>query len=376
MPRVTRPILLFVLTVAWAAKGRVAYSAPSDALWNVGTPARGQPVVVGTSAYFLGDDHKVRAVDVETGGVKWTTSTGEAGSAMPGAHLVAADGLVIVGDYNVVAFDQVTGVQRWRFRPVTGYGAGLYIGSVGKGVVFAGSPAGVMYAIDTRTGRERWVVVLDEGRAATVFRPLSEGANVVAGYTVFQTPKRGGVIVVDAETGALRWKKPFPPSADATLPTNWAGGPLIVDGLVIATSGEGVIHALALSNKRELWTIANPARWPNATADFRPLARAGDLLLAGSLNGDVVAYDLRTLQLRWRKEPEEGSVSFEISSDSESVFVPFASGSVIAFDVRDGSVQWRRGGSSSGYIWPPIVSGGKIYFAGSQSGLSAFAPTR
>jgi outer membrane protein assembly factor BamB len=77
--------------------------------------------------------------------------------------------------------------------------------------------------------------------------------------------------------------------------------------------------------------------------DFRPVARAADTLVAGSLTGQVVAYDLGTRQQRWRVAPVAASVAFGLAADRTVVYVPYLSGDLVALDMRDGSERWRTG---------------------------------
>src|SRR5262249_54452597 len=151
--------------------------------------------------------------------------------------------LVIAGDFDVLAFDRVSGVRRWSFSPVDGYGPGVYLGGAGAGAVFAGSPAGRLYAIDDESGSLRWSALVENPDETTVFQPATDGHLVVAGYTTFPAPAVGGVVALDAATGRRLWRTAFPRGADASLATGWAGGPVFADRFIAATSGDGRIHA-------------------------------------------------------------------------------------------------------------------------------------
>src|SRR5262249_37385875 len=151
-----------------------------------------------------------------------------------GSLVVLANDEVIVGDYNVVAFDKRDGALRWRFTPTDGYAPGMYLGGVAGDLIFAGSPAGRLYAIDRRSGHARWAHRVDAGAETTVFAPVADEEMVVAGYTTFAAPQTGGVVALDAATGRLRWRMPFPVAAGAMPDAGWSGGLAIVDGTVVA----------------------------------------------------------------------------------------------------------------------------------------------
>src|SRR6476659_684708 len=115
--------------------------------WQVVAAGRGQPAVRGDTAWFLTRTHDVLAVDVGTGRLRWRRSTGEPGDETLGSSVVAVDDRIVAGDYALLAMDARTGQRLWRFEPSDGYGPGLYLGVAGNGLVFAGSPAGRLYAV-------------------------------------------------------------------------------------------------------------------------------------------------------------------------------------------------------------------------------------
>jgi outer membrane protein assembly factor BamB len=280
----------------------------------------------------------------------------------------------VAGDYDIVAFDRVSGAIRWRFVPHDGYGAGIYLGAARNGLVFAGSPAGRLYAIDQRTGQERWSAHIADGVTTTVFEPVTDGRVVAAGYTTFVAPNTGGVVVVDARTGRLQWLKAFPRSGDPLLAANWAGGPVISGDVIAATSGDGVIHAYSRASGADRWTIpaVDATGVGTATHDFRPLVISKQTLVAGSLTGQVVAYDTQHQRERWRySNPFDGAVLFNITSDDETVYVPYITGRLVAIALADGTPRWRIGND---FKWLPGLARNAVFVTGSTTGFFGFQP--
>jgi outer membrane protein assembly factor BamB len=108
--------------------------------------------------------------------------------------------------------------------------------------------------------------------------------------------------------------------------------------------------------------------------DFRPVVVSGDTVVAGSLTGEVLAYDLGTRRERWRRSPVDASVAFGLAADDTLVYVPYLSGQIVALSIRDGTERWRTGGSDDGFIWTPLVYDARLFTAGSGAGFVAFIP--
>jgi outer membrane protein assembly factor BamB len=345
-------------------------------VWHVPEPGRGGPAADDTTAYFLSKTHEVLAVEIATGVVRWRRTTLEDGEALSGAALLVDGESLVVGDYNLLAFNRRTGGLRWRFVPADGYGPGIYLGAVSDGLALAGSPSGHLYAVDVESGALRWSTAVATDGMTTVFSPAVGASVVASGFTEFTAPNGGGVVAVSRDTGRVLWKQRFPAPADASLGTNWAGGPVVVDEEVIASSGDGNIHAFDVASGALRWTIpkvAGPSPFPVAAdRDFRPLALAGQLLVSGSLTGQIVAYDRVSREERWRFTATGlGSSAFRIAAIGGVVYVPFANGRLVALRIGDGRELWRVGDWSSGFLWPPAARAETILLSGAGDGMSA-----
>ena len=348
--------------------------------WTVDGAAVGSPATADSSAYFLSKSHEVLAIDAASGHIRWRQPTNESGYGGTGSSVVVSGSVVVAGDYNLLAFDRRSGVLRWRFVPTDGYGPGFYLSfsATADGVVYAGSPSGRFYAVDAESGRLRWSTVVAADGKTTVFPPRFQGTVVAAGFTEFVAPNRGGLVVLDTRTGRILWKRAFPQPSDRSLSVNWAGGPVFANDLVIASSGDGVVHAFDTASGEERWAIpalsgriGNPIISPDR--DFRGLAVSGQLLVSGSLTGTIVAYDLATRTERWRHLAERlGSVMFRIEASNEVVYVPFAGGTLVALRADDGIEQWRVGDWMASLLWPPAFWNDLIIVSGAVDGFSAF----
>lgn len=353
-------------------------------VWHVDGAGHGRPAVDGGSVYFLSSRHELIALDAARGTERWRAYTNEPGSATEGSAVVVAGPVVVAGDYNLVAFDRITGAFRWRFVPAIGYAPGIYLGDVSREMVFAGSPAGRIYAISARSGDLVWSTLVATDGRTTVFQPAIDGTDLVAGFTTFAAPNRGGVVVIDPVTGNERWRAIFPNAPDPLLGTGSTGNPIFAGDVVIASSGDGTVYGFDRAKGFIRWAIPpipglppilqGPFPLPDTSgADYRPLARTWRTLFVGSLKGPVIAYDLETLREQWRyDDPHSGSVSFGLVSDDRYVYVPYASGRHVALDQITGKERWQTSDPRDGFVWMANSIDGFVYLGGARGGFVAF----
>jgi outer membrane protein assembly factor BamB len=360
-----------------------AGSAPV-AIWRVEGEGHGPPASDLSTAYFLTKRHEVIAVDAERGTIRWRQHTGEPGPSTEGSAVVVAGSVLVAGDYNLVAFDRSTGAFRWRFVPAVGYAPGIYLGAATRGLVFAGSPAGRLYALRSSSGEQAWNAVVSADGRTTVYQPAAEGTAVAAGFTTFARPNVGGVVLFEPATGRERWRTMFPRPKDPLLGSGSAGNPIFAGDLVLASSGDGTVYALDRDNGSIRWTLPPIAEAPpilqgpvpappGSGPDYRPLARNRQLLFVGSLKGHVIAYHLDTRREAWRYlDDRSGSVAFAMASDETSVYVPFYSGRQVALDAASGIERWRTPDADAGFLWPAASMDDRVFLAGARGGLVAF----
>jgi outer membrane protein assembly factor BamB len=335
-------------------------------VWHVPGAGRGTPAMRGGTVYFLSRDHEVVAIAANSGAVRWRSRTPGTGAATNGSVLAFAGPRLIVADDGLAGYDSETGRLIWSRDEG---GAGPYLGSAAEGRVFAGSRAGRLSAFDG-SGRVIWTAVIASA-GSIVYAPVICGRRVLAGYSGTD-PRSAGVVSVDARTGRERWR--------TVLPTDqFAGGPIVAGEDVIAAGGDGTIYGLARDSGRRRWAIPStlkPGLAPPGPGDlphdFRALARSGSLLIAGSLSGTIVAYDLDTHQERWRSTGRSSSVAFGLTADERTVYVPFISGELVALNAADGTERWQTGRLGNGFAWVPLIDGPRLYASASDEGFFAF----
>ena len=385
---ITIATLACALVVSEPLSGQ-AFDPGRTPVWRVPGAARGTPAFDGDTAYFLARDREVLAIDARTGEVRWRTGTGVTsvdaifGATTAGTNLAIAGPTVVGADWDVIGFDRKTGERKWTYTAPNGDGPGLFLGQAAGDVVFTGSPGGRVYAIDTRTGTPRWITPIEEKVWTSVFPPVVHRELVVAGYSTFAHPDVGGLAVLEADSGRLRWRTEFPKARERWQHTNLAGGPIVIDDLVFGSAGDGNIYAFDLATGAVRWAFPRLANLVDdfqtsvgTDVDHRAIVRAGRLIIAGSVTGYVVAYDVDTREERWRHyDGVSGSTMFAFAADDRLAYIPFFGGFIVALDLATGVERWRTGDFLHGFLWPPAPAGDRIFVGGAYAGFHALPTT-
>jgi eukaryotic-like serine/threonine-protein kinase len=256
-----------------------------------------------------------------------------------------ANGVVYVGSEAgaVYALDAASGSARWRFQTAPVADATPV---VAEGTVFVGAGDGVFHALDALTGQERWSF-----RAGG---PIHDRASVHDGLVLFVSDD-GLLHGLDASTGRQAWAfdtlagvpkiKRRPPTA-----------PIVADGVAYLVTwpipdvsadlrvvGYIVVRAVDAASGREKWAVRVDGSLPSP-----PRLVQGVLVLGTSSGtaGPVVmrALDPRTGAEQWRYSAVAGGGSATAAvALGDTVFFGTSRG-LYALDVRSGAVRWTRAG--------------------------------
>jgi outer membrane protein assembly factor BamB len=292
--------------------------------------------------------------------------------------------------------------EDWRFDP--GMGAdGFFSPVVADGLVFVGTEAGYLVAIDADSGEDRW-------RFSTDGAIVSE-APAIADGVIYVVSQDAFLYAVDAATGAERWRQHVG-SSPATLTV--ADGVLYVadntnftdrtylavaDGLVIINGCAcGSLRAFDATTGQSLWTYSPGAaglfavdaatgteRWSRMTDRLVTSAPtiAGGVVYAVEgddevlLEGDatLLAIDAANGDDRWRYPLGSSTNVNRIVTSAPAVvdgvvYVGTAEGELHAIDATTGAIRWEYavGRSVNG---SPVVTNGTVYVVDAVGDLIA-----
>ena len=341
--------------------GKVAWK------FNGGSAVHSSPAVAGGLVVAETVNGRIFAVDERSGRLRWSVQTGPAVLGNMGTRIeydyfisspVVAGQTVVIGgrDGWVYALDRRTGKQRWRVQTkgrVSGTPA------VSDGQVVVGSFDGRVYALDLTTGAERWVFrtigdTIDLEKAGYDRRAV-QSSPVIWNGTVFVGSRDDGLYAIDAKTGAQRWR--------VSHRISWVVSSPAVDdhGRVFVGSSDGhFVQSVDAVTGRELWRLRT-----GANMQASPL-RIGDAVVVASYDtrdasGDVLVLDATAGTIRWRLRLDGSVISSPAAYDDE-LYVGTDGGSIVAIHEVSVAVPKLAVYFDSTSKSKPFVAGGRLAF--------------
>jgi outer membrane protein assembly factor BamB len=373
----------------WSQPGGTADNSPTNAggaaalqqAWRAdlgqGTNDRVQiaapPVIAGGRLFFLDADHRVHAIDANSGDRIWAESLRPRETrdrVARGGGVAASGGRVFVttGFGFLVALDAATGEEVWRADG----GAPFHSApSVAGGRVYAITNDSELIALEAATGQVAWT----HQAIAEPARILSAPSVGVDSETVVAPFASGEVTALVSANGRRLWSDSLSRSGRLTSLSainDIAGRPVIDNGIVFAASHSGVLAAIDLRTGQRVWA--------RAFASTQTPWIAGDVLYAVSVDGELTAFERTTGNIFWvrqlrRYEDEDdrqGRVAWTgpIMVGSRLVLAN-SLGEVVAVSPVDGQTLATEDVDQPVFI-PPVTANGQIYVVTDEARLVVF----
>jgi outer membrane protein assembly factor BamB len=333
---------------------------PGQVLWSV--PENSWllfPSFDSTTVFFAAKDHRLVAVDKETGQVRWqarTSANSTTGTTGGDNSVVAAD-VVVLADVDLYAFDRSTGAARWTFVASDLDETGDHRLATDGTTIYAAFFYGKLFAVDARTGALRWVTDLATGDPTNAFNPVVSDGVVYVGLTYLTGPPAGAFVALDANTGAVLWRHEFGQIGGGG--TGCYGDAVVAGALVFVADDDGKVYAFDKASGMVAWTVPRATDAPNGSAALQAVAVLGTELIATSIYGSSTGWDASAGSPLWSTRIDPHGVFTHIGSDT-GIVVYGTGGQLIAQDAS-GAVRWR----SASVIWPyPMVDGDQVYVPG------------
>ena len=238
-----------------AASGRMVWRR------TVGTPMRTPPTVRGGRVFVTTVDNKMHALAVTDGNPLWHhTGISEIASLLGGGSPAVDSGVVVApfSSGEVVALKVDSGRVVWEDSLISA-GQGREAATlshvrarpaVDRGRVFVLGNAGIMVAIDLRSGRRIWEKNIG-----------GQQSPWVAGDYIFVLTNNSELVALSRGNGGVHWVRSLPrfeDPGDREDPIVWMGPVLASDRLIIAGS-----HGVALSVSPYTGQIIGRERLPD-----------------------------------------------------------------------------------------------------------------
>lgn len=262
------------------------------------------------------------SLDRHSGRIAWshdTTLDGDPAN-FHGEVLSLGDLLVVGSDNaseaNLYAFDAKTGEIRWQLAEPGGFPASAV--SVGSRIITI-AMSGEVRALDSRSGERLWSFGGSPGDK------MLKSALAVVGTRVAAT-LRGEVALLDAATGEPVWRRELDGAPNTTL--------AVVDNSIYVGEREGLIHRLALEDGRSLGS------YQGASPIYGALVPAGECLLALWGMDTLVCLDHRLEDVRWSRTVDSAWSSHRVLVHGDLVVAGTEEGQIHGMDVETGAPRW------------------------------------
>lgn len=374
--------------VDWSQPGGVADNSPPNSrgaavlerVWRAdlgnGSTDRVQiaapPVVASGRLFFLDSEHRVIAVDANTGRRMWSRrlrAEARDRHARGGGVAVSGDRVFATTGYGfIVALNAGTGEEVWSAQA----GAPFHSApTVAGGRVYAITNDSELIAFDTATGAVQW----NHQAIAEPARILSAPSVAIANDSIIAPFASGEIVALLAANGRRLWSDSLSRTSSLTSLSainDIAGRPIVEDGVVYAASHSGLIAAIDLRSGQRIWSR-------NFASTQTPWV-AGEVVYAVNTDGVLAAFNRENGNVYWtqplrRFENEEkrtGRVAWQgpimvggrlILANSE--------GEIIAVSPESGQTVAQSDVGDSVFI-PPIAAGGNIYVVTDEARLVVF----
>lgn len=228
-------------------------------------------------------------------------------------------------------------------------------------VVYAADRQGIVKALDIDSGKEKWRVNLSEKtNFYTSNRPaMLSGGLTVAGSRIYVASEKARVFALNISNGDIAWQ--------STVAGEVLARPVVSDGLVLVHTSNGMLQALNESDGSSKWIVNLDIPSLSLRGESTPAVAFGAAIVGGD-NGRVNAVLLSEGQLIWQQRISQPSGTTEIDRLNDVDTTPIISsgvvyalgynGNLVALDLRSGQLVWKRElGSAQGFV----IDGGHIY---------------
>lgn len=348
---------------------------PAPAAWStsLGSESWSQPAVDGDAVFVAANDGEIRRLDLESGAVEWTASTGGAIRA----GLTVVDGTLYASsdDGAVYAFDE-DGAQVWRTdignaseqrSDYDNYGSAP---RVVDGSLYVGSRDGSLYALDPATGAVRWASATSGSIRTTP--AFGDGR-------VYVENEANRAYAFDAQTGAMVWEFPLP-----GVGTTHAA---FIDGVVILGSRGAFVTAVDAATGETLWGSSYGSSWVQSGG----VDAGGGVVAVGSSDLGVVrawhvdtgeqAWNARTGGWPWAVPVVADGVLFQSvtrldyqpPTDQAFYAIDASTGAVLWYALAGAALEWAPSGYPAfGVTASPAIADGRVIVVGLDGVVSAY----
>jgi outer membrane protein assembly factor BamB len=333
------------------------------------------PAVSAGVVYFASYDGNVYALDAETGKLKWKFETGgerryahknlhglhPAGEMSPDpwdfylSSPAVFNGAVYFGsgDNYIYSLDAATGSLKWKFRTGDVVHASP---AIADETVYIGSWDSMLYALEAASGKMKWHFQAGLDPQTGNQQGFQSSPSVSAGV-VYVGCRDSNVYAIDAKTGTRKWS--------VSNHGSWImPSPAVHEGRVyFGTSDTGLLRIVDAETGSDVATI--DAKFPVYSSP----AIADGTMYAGTFGGKLLALDVKTRELLWEFQTEASKRNLAAFSKPDGR-IDFSKMMNRNFydDMVLGVAKYLTTGS---ILSSPVIDNGIIYFGSADGNVYA-----
>ncbi|NBB53355.1 PQQ-binding-like beta-propeller repeat protein [Rhizobium sp. CRIBSB] len=237
-------------------------AATGQVLWDTDVRPEGRErggfgggLAVGGGKVFVASGYRsMTALDVETGAVLWTSAVD---APLHGAPTLSASRVYVIDvDNQLIAFNVNTGQQDWSYRGIVEPARIMRASSpaVTGDTVIAPFSSGEVIAVRASTGQGLWQQTLSRTSRTSALSEIRDivGRPVVNRGVVYAISHAGVLSAMDARTGEPVWRGPN--NSPLTLPVAGVNAPLPSGDVVYVVSKTGTLTVINRQTGQVYWT--------------------------------------------------------------------------------------------------------------------------
>ncbi len=332
--------------------------------WHYDTGSSVEVATVGSGVVYAYAGSSLYSLNASSGTLLWQHQMNRtiAGVIVAGS-IVYADTSADQNAPTVYALNSATGTELWHYT-ANSISPGLL--AVGDGNVYymevasiGSNPNETMLALSGSDGHVLWHMHLDATDG------FASGTVAQAHGVVFVATLHGAVYAVRASDGTLLWHVARPTGQDnPPFPVS----PTVVNGIVY-TAVQQHIYALRASDGKQVWQYAGSG--PGGPI-VMPYVIVNGVVYASNGNGLVFALRANDGSQLW----QHANLSSQTLIVQNGQVHLFLGNSIAALSAGDGSLLWQRsvahvvGGES--WVQPEVVGDGMVYTEAENGTVQAF----
>ncbi|MCA1575370.1 MAG: PQQ-like beta-propeller repeat protein [Acidobacteria bacterium] len=230
-------------------------------------------VQLNSNVYFGSFQDKWSSVDLQTGGLNWSFSTGAPNKDcdMPKAPVTDKNRLFIVGlDGVIYSLDASSGRVSWKRKLAAAPSTAL---ALRDKTIYVGTNDQRLYRLNAETG----TVISELATEAKPVGRLSFASDSLFVFLENASERVGYIISVDSKLAGVRWKERSSPDWASERPHLWKE-------FVVAGNCRGGMAAFRASDGEQQWNLS-------LKGCIRSIGSSGNMLFAGVQEGTIYAYE-------------------------------------------------------------------------------------